>query len=357
MQNNFVKNFTRCKFYLGRLQIAHRKRQRGYELTPLAGSALLALRSSLKRMDHKNDSPTQPVPPDTGSTSTPSTLDPSGPNSSSQLCVEVLETLVNRAFDRAKRWAGAVLILQGFLFVAAVLANFWPALTLSYPWAAVPIALVAAWVSLRSSSFKSMAESAKRQHEYVSAFNVKPSATQLADLRQTLKKELSPEASALLKAGITYASQEPPGPKRALENLSESAWFTKHLADRSMYWVAGTFVITFVIGLALLLWATMNAAGAEGGSVAARSIAATFTFLISVGSLKSWAGYFKLSQKAEKVDNEATGLIKGQPTLFDVQKLLAEYQVSRASAPLIPTWIWKLHRDTLNEDWKLRTTK
>jgi hypothetical protein len=125
-----------------------------------------------------------------------------------------LEKLVDRAYDRAKRWSGKVLILQAGLFVAAVVAIFWPRWTLTYPWLAFPFALFGAWVSARASEFKIMAESAKRQHEYVVGFGVKPSGAQLADLRQDLKKELSPGMANLLKLGITYASGEPQGPRR-----------------------------------------------------------------------------------------------------------------------------------------------
>jgi hypothetical protein len=181
---------------------------------------------------------------------------------------------------RAKRWSGKVLILQAGLFVAAVVAIFWPRWTLTYPWLAFPFALFGAWVSARASGFKSMAESAKRQHEYVVDFGVKPSGAQLADLRQDLKKELSPGMANLLKLGITYASGEPQGPRRDPENLCESAWFTKHLARRCVYWVAGTFIVTLAVGVSLLLYSTANINGTEAGTAAAKSVAATFTFLM-----------------------------------------------------------------------------
>ncbi len=223
----------------------------------------------------------------------------------SGLAVDVLEKLVNRAYDRAKRWSpGEYLYFKPGSF-AAVLAIFWPAWTLTYPWLAFPIALFGAWISARASKFKSMAESAKRQHEYVVGFGVKPSGAQLADLRQDLKNELSPEMANLLKLGITYASGEPQGPRRGLENLCESAWFTKHLARRCVFWVAGTFIVTLVVGVSLLLYSTANISGTEAGTAAAKSVAATFTFLISVGSIRSGVGYAKLSRKAEKIDGEA----------------------------------------------------
>jgi hypothetical protein len=277
---------------------------------------------------------------------------------SNGLGIDVLETLVNRAYDRAKRWAGAVLILQSGLFVAGALAIFWPFLTLTYPWLAVPLVLLGAWISARASKYKSLAEGAKRQHEYVAGFGVKPSLRELANLRQSLQKQLSPEAGALLKQGITYASEEPHGPRRALENLSESAWFSKHLAAHCVHWVAATFIITLLIAISLLLWAVVEVSGTAGGATAAKSFAATFTFLISVGSIRSWVGYAKLERKADKIDGDATAMLGiADPSNFEVQRLLTEYQVSRASAPLIPTWIWKIHRDSMNEDWKLRCQK
>lgn len=277
---------------------------------------------------------------------------------SAGLGIEVLETLVNRAYDRAKRWAGAVLILHSTLFLAGVLAIFLPILTMKYPWLAVPLSLLGSWISARASKYKSLAEGAKRQHEYVAGFGVKPSLRELANLRQSLKKQLSPEAGALLKQGITYASEEPHGSRRALENLAESAWFTKHLAARCVHWVATTFIITLLIAISLLLWAAAEVSGTSAGAAAAKSFAATFTFLISVGLIRSWLGYSKLERKAEKIDSDAmTMLGMENPSTFEAQRLLTEYQISRASAPLIPTWIWKVHRNSMNEDWELRCQK
>jgi hypothetical protein len=274
------------------------------------------------------------------------------------IATEVLGTLVNRAYDRAKRWSGAGLILQVVLFGAGVVAIFWPAVTLSYPWVAVPLALMGAEIARRAATYKGLAETAKRQHEYVVGFGVKPSLGQLADLRQSLQKEMSGEDDELLKKGITYASNEQVGPRRALENLCESSWFTKHLANQCVMWVAATVIIALTIGVSLLLWTTSSLAPTAGGLAAAKSVAASFIFLISVGSIRSWVAYAKLSHKAKDIDSEASRLLNTDaPSAFDVQRLLTEYQVSRASAPLIPTWIWKIHRTSMNADWELRTSK
>ncbi len=295
-------------------------------------------------------------------TNTDQTQTPQGtktlPGEPSGLALDVLGTLVNRAYDRAKTWAGVGLCLQILLFGAGVVAIFWPAVTLSYPWVAVPLALIGAEIARRASNYKGMAEAAKRQHEYVVGFGLKPSTAQLADLRQSLQNELSPEMDRLLKLGITYASTEPYGPRRALENLCESSWYTKHLANRCMMWVGATVMISMTVAISLLLWSSSSLPGTFAGFAAAKSVAATFTFLISVGAVRSWVGFAKLSHKAKDIDSEACKLLAGgEPDGIEVQRLLSEYQIARASAALIPTRMWRLHQNSMNEDWKLRTCK
>ena len=267
----------------------------------------------------------------------------------------ILEELVNRAYDRAKCWAGGVLGLQAALFAAGVVAVLEPKITLSYPWIALPIAVVTAYIAGKASRYKSLAEGAKRQHEYLAYLGRQPSGGQLADLRQSLQKALSPDMHALLKSGITYASEQPLGARRALENLSESTWFTKHLAARCANLVGIAFVITLTIAVTLLLWTASNVSSASAGMAIAKGVAATLMFLISVGSIRGLVGYQSLSRRAGDIDAESGRLRKdNEPCLFETQRLLSEYQLARASAPMIPTWVWRLHRHSLNEDWKVK---
>jgi len=269
---------------------------------------------------------------------------------------EVLVTLVNRAYDRAKRWAGGVLILQVILFVTGVVAIFWPALTLTYPWIALPLAFAGAFISGRASKFKGMAESLKRTHEYFSGFGHKPSGSQLADLKQSLSAELNPEINELLKKGITYASDEKAGPRRIFENLSESAWYTKHLALYCAYGLGAIFLGAFALAIALLILSATSLAGTVVGVASAKCVAATLLFLMSIGMMRSVLAYYKLGQTSDSIDAEACRLLgrAEEPTVFEAQRLLAEYQLARATAPLVPTWVWKLRRDSLNEDWEIK---
>lgn len=269
--------------------------------------------------------------------------------------VDIIEGLVNQAYDKAKWWAGSVIGLQTALFIAGIIAIFFSKFTLSYPWIALPLALLGAWMSGRAAKFKGMAERAKRQHEYLAGFGVAPSGGMLADLRVGLANELPAETDRLLRQGITYSSGKPPGVARVLENLCESGWFTKHLADWCACTLRALFLATVGIAVVLLLFSATSLSGTPVGIVAAKFVAATMIFLISIGTLRSWLAYAALSQKAGDIDAEADRLLAaGKLDAFEAQRLLSEYQLSRASAPLVPTWVWRLRRETLNKHWELK---
>lgn len=262
---------------------------------------------------------------------------------------------MNAAFDKAKSWAGAVLILQAALFLAGIIAIFAPHFTISYPWIALPLALLGAGLTSHAARLKGMAETVKRQHEYVAGFGRVPSGRQLADLRMNLPEGLPAELDRLLREGITYSSAKPPGPVRVLENLSESAWFSKHLAAYCTRSLAAVFVITMVIAVSLLLLCATTLTGTSVGIAAAKCVSATLLFLISVGTVRSCFGYHRFAQKAAEIDTEACSLAANQtPDPCETQRLLAEYQLARASAPLIPTWVWRFRRKRLNQNWALR---
>jgi hypothetical protein len=249
-----------------------------------------------------------------------------------------------------------VLALPTVVFVAGVVAVFAPKVSIAYAWIALPLALVGVWLAACATRYKGMAETLKRQHEYLAGFGRKPAGRQLASLRVELPDELRPQLDELLREGITYASVKPFGPARVLENLCESAWFSQHLAGYCAKWLRAVFVVTLVIAVTLLLLSAITLGGTSVGVAAAKCVAATLLFLISVGILRAWLSYHRFNQKSEQIDGEASRLLAGgEPDSCDAQRLLAEYQLARASAPLIPTWVWRFHRAHLNKNWALRS--
>lgn len=267
---------------------------------------------------------------------------------------QVLADLVSIFFAKAKFWLAALILLQVALYAFSVVSVFSPsiAILLSYPFIAFPLTLLVVGISARVSKCKGTAEFLKRHHEYLEGFGKKPAPSLIADLRDEAGSSLDESKLKLLREGITFLSEEPLGPRRVLENLAESAWFTKRLANTCSYILGTLFVVALCGGIAMLLYSGLSPEQSLVRAAFTRSVAATFTFLLSVGVLRSWIAFASLSNRAGHIHDKAIRLLEAaSPDPLEAQGLLAEYQVHRASAPLIPTWLWKVRRQKLNAIW------
>lgn len=267
-----------------------------------------------------------------------------------------LQTLVNSAFRRAKQWLALLFLLQAFLFAGGVIAIFYPTLTLSYPYIAFPLACAHAWIANRISKNKSVAEDCKRKLEIFDGFGRRPSSKWLANVRLAYPAKEDSAFNALLTQGITYDSDVPVSPRRVLENLAESAWFSYHLAG----WCRTAItLLTFAAGvliLAIIFYFIGTLNDIESLRAASKAVAATFVFLLSLGAVRGMLAYSSFASKADKIDDEADELAKreGDISENDALRLLHDYQMARASAPMIPTWVWRIRRDALNKNWKIK---
>ncbi|MBR8834968.1 MAG: hypothetical protein DSM106950_13255 [Stigonema ocellatum SAG 48.90 = DSM 106950] len=74
--------------------------------------------------------------------------------------------------------------------------------------------------------------------------------------------------------------------------------------------------------------------------------------VFSLGLFRFVMGYYGFSRKAAQIEENIEKLIKLK-TFDDTEaiKVMQEYHIARASAPLIPSWVWKQMRNDLNEMW------
>ncbi len=218
------------------------------------------------------------------------------------------------------------------------------------PWILAIIAIVAECCHWRSEILKGRAEQLTRRIEFFDGLGWTISNADLADL---LTKISSRKRKALLSAVKEnyFASSSSVGSKRALENLQESAWWSKDLAG-IMLTVCAAVTVCATLGslfsLGIAVTATKSIATLENAS---RIIAAVLSLIVSLGLVRIMSGYFVFSRRSEQIERVAAGLLNETVSELEVVKLLHDYQIARASAPLIPDWIWKFRRDTLNELW------
>ena len=82
-------------------------------------------------------------------------------------------------------------------------------------------------------------------------------------------------------------------------------------------------------------------------------VSAAKLFIVSYGLIRLAVGYFSFSQKSKQIKEKAESLLEVQcDKEVSAIKLWQDYHLSRASAPLLPTWIWWLREKKLNALFK-----
>lgn len=260
---------------------------------------------------------------------------------------------IARALDWcAKWWWGASLILKLFAFVAGLSIILpLPPERISYIVAALTI--VSELSSYRSDAIKSRAQSLRRKVDVQDSFGWQMAGAEFSDLLMRCPRSVKARARVDRSNDLYFASKEPPGPRRALQNISESAWWTKHLSEQMSHFCYAVLILSVIVALAVLIVALDTLDGSDTRASVARVITAGLMLLLSVGIVRLAVGYYGLSQDAGATEKAATTLVdSGKGDIVDAVKIMNEYHVARATGPIIPTWIWKLHRNELNSTWK-----
>lgn len=267
---------------------------------------------------------------------------------------ERLARFVTNAFKRAKWWAAFVIYVQVLIFVVAVASTLLPAYASAAGLFSLLIVFVSPYINWISSRAKSAAEGAKRQHELLNGFGIAPSVTFLRDQAVLFRKGVSDKELALLSEGIRFESQENKGPRRAMENLQESAWFSKTLVGDCLTGLIVVAISVFGFSLCLLI-ATVQLPWTSQGAIIGRVISLTLGFALSIGIVRNILSYWGFRSAAATAESAAIDILKSSE--IDEKRAiraLMEYQFARASAPMIPTWIWKRKKDSLNEAYAER---
>jgi hypothetical protein len=150
-----------------------------------------------------------------------------------------------------------------------------------------------------------------------------------------------------------FASQGTQGTRRALENLQESAWWSKHLTERMWWYYAIATALLFILSLIILLINIYIFDDKNVLSSVGRIITSTLILTISLNLSRYILNYHNFSLKSGNIEAIANSLLKSSTLQeSEVIKLWNEYHLARSSAPLIPTWLWNTMRDRLNETWR-----
>lgn len=253
--------------------------------------------------------------------------------------------------DCAKWWWGASLTLKALGFATGILILF-PVAQEPLPFIVAALTVLAELAILRSDALKGMGQGIRRKLDLQDSFGWEIPNTDFSDLLVRCPQSVKARAQRDKSTEPYFASAEPVGPTRALHNISESAWWTKHLAE-TMANLCITALVLGVIGALVVLIIALQTLQAHSAQVnTARIVTGFLMLLLSTGLIKLILGYNSLAKKAGNSEAAACRLLKTQePKELDAFRTMYEYHVDRANGLIIPTWIWKHRKDELNQIW------
>lgn len=263
-----------------------------------------------------------------------------------------LRLLCQNLFDHSKRLAFFALMLRMLSFATG---STFVLLALNFPQLPLVIALislVAEIIQWRSDAVKNSSESLLRNLEFQESLGWPISNSMLSDTLATIPGWIKKTIKDKKPEKEYFASQHEKPLLKALENLQESAWWSKHLASRVGFIYLVVTAVIVLVSFAILFVSIETVHSFALLQNIARVVTSTIMLLFSLKFIRLTADYFNFSKKAEQIESRTEHLFKTKKlNEMQVVRLFYEYQLSRAYSPLIPTWVWKSMNAELNELW------
>ena len=269
-----------------------------------------------------------------------------------------LHQIVAKTFRKAKRWYAGYLFCQLVVLTLAVVSIFAqvnPNLSALIAFLGV---LATECVRWRSDFWKSEGESAKRKWEVADGFGVVVGASYIADWLAAKPNGFLDDVAAVEIQGSEFDSARPIGALRAVENTLESAWWSKHLAQRMVLYLSLLLFVVIAISLIALVFsiAGLKSADVQQSGAIVQNVGgilcAVLVFVFSINVVRLLADFLAFAAGTKDILGRCMVLVKSpNVTERDAFAVMHDYQTARNSAPLLPTFVWKIHGKHLREQW------
>lgn len=210
--------------------------------------------------------------------------------------------------------------------------------------------LVVWYLGYRAREVQDDSETAHRRAMLINGLGTTQELIDVADIRHRLSY-LEKQAESLDDEKY-YASKLPTGPQRLKEHLQESTFWSKYLyryaSNRSFIIVGLIFAGVMFVALTTLPNVANNISLFIG-----KGLIILLGFVISVDELGRALAWKSASEKAEAVDRRLDKADVGSLEL--VLAIFSDYSVAIASAPPIPTSLYKSKKKHLTKLWQQRT--
>lgn len=261
---------------------------------------------------------------------------------------------LNKAqFQSAKRYWALATILKVSIFATGLLGVFSDAILKSVPLIILGLAISSELVQVWSDEIKSRGEALLRILDMCDSFGRQISESDKRDIIAATSRSSRKRHSSTKPDDGYFGSLSDVGPRRAIQNLSESAWYSGQLSRLMAFVYLSGIVILFVTSIVALFVALKVELPATSGDQLVKVVTGWLMLLVSLNMSKYIFAYTKMYLRCEKTRAACMRLDVAEVSDSDAMRQWQEYHISRNAAPLIPQWLWRLNSDSLNEAWLL----
>lgn len=205
--------------------------------------------------------------------------------------------------------------------------------------------VVSLFISHLAKSHQDLGDQFRRLTITHNSLGISPSAATIATLGEKVGK--LDDISQKYPDGY-YSSTAPEGPRRLIENVAESAFFTGSLAKK----VAGFYFFLSAIGLFTAVAVLIVVSLFSGPAPTTAKIAMVMLMAFSGESfLRNALSYSALARSAGEIVSQCE-MSRDEPAA--AFQLYTEYNCALGGVPPIPTRLYDKHKDSLNELWTNR---
>lgn len=254
--------------------------------------------------------------------------------------------------DSAKRWWGVAIGLKLGGFIIGCLVILFSLIPLQAPFIIAVLSIGSELSIWYSDRIRATAEALRRKLDFSDSFGWSVSKAEMSDLLLQVPRHLRNTMPAQGTDDPYFSSKASRGIERALDNLQESAWWSKHLA-MSMGHICLAMTCIAVFGsIAILVISIETIRDFDVLASIGRVVTSALVLVFSLSLIRLTYGYYNFHIKASRSEDIARGLLEAKSAeQVQIIKQMYEYQIARAAAPLIPTWLWHARRAELNELW------
>lgn len=273
--------------------------------------------------------------------------------------IQKVRKIVAKAFRKAKRWYLGYVCCQILVLAFAVTSIFSEInINLSALLTFLGV-FVIEFIRWRSDWWKSEGEKAKRKYEAADGLGVELDGSEVANWLAARSRNILADVSDDEVKGSLFDSGEPVGPRRAVENTQESAWWSSHLSRRMVIYIIIFLLLALAIsfgGMAVGISMLKSSKTEQSGALVQNLggiICAVLVFIFSINLVRLLADFCAFWFDSNKILNHCAELLKSNNISFqEAIHLMNDYQTTRNAAPLLPTFVWKLHGRHLREQWE-----